>query len=91
LPFEEAQWKALYLPFTLAVWLLLPLAILLVSLTNHLVLAVKRPEGKSNLVDSLFHTLSTLLINKTSMEEKLADLLASRVRLLCVVISSYTG
>jgi hypothetical protein len=61
------------------VWLLLPLAIFLVSVTNHLVLVVRRPAARTSLVDSLMHTLASLLINKTAMEEKLRDLLASRV------------
>jgi hypothetical protein len=39
LPFEDAQWKALTRPYSLIVWILLPISILLVSLTHHIVLS----------------------------------------------------
>jgi hypothetical protein len=81
LPFEKAKWTALYRPFSLAVWLLLPLAVLLISLTNHAVLTLRRSPGEpeSSLVTSLLHTLAILLINRTALEQRLKDFLASRV------------
>jgi hypothetical protein len=39
LPFEDAQWKALTHPYSLAVWILLPISILVVSLTHYVVLS----------------------------------------------------
>jgi hypothetical protein len=81
LPFEDAKWKALYQPFSLTVWLLLPLAVLLISLTNHLVLSALRTanEPESSVVDSLLYSLAVLLLNMTTMEYRLKNYLASRV------------
>ena len=42
LPFEESKWKALYRPYSWIVWSLLPIAVLLVSFTNHLVLIIRQ-------------------------------------------------
>jgi hypothetical protein len=81
LPFEDAKWKALYQPFSLTVWLLLPLAVLLISLTNHLVLSALRTanEPESSVVDSLLYSLAVLLLNMTTMEYRLKNYMASRV------------
>jgi hypothetical protein len=71
----------LYQPFSLTVWLLLPLAVLLISLTNHLVLSALRTanEPESSVVDSLLYSLAVLLLNMTTMEYRLKNYLASRV------------
>jgi hypothetical protein len=63
------------------VWLLLPLAVLLISLTNHLVLSALRTasEPESSVVDSLLYSLAVLLLNMTTMEYRLKNHLASRV------------
>jgi hypothetical protein len=63
------------------VWLLLPLAVLLISLTNHLVLSALRTanEPESSVVDSLLYSLAVLLLNMTTMEYRLKNYLASRV------------
>jgi hypothetical protein len=63
------------------VWLLLPLAVLLISLTNHLVLSALRTanEPESSVVDSLLYSLAVLLLNMTTMEYRLKNYMASRV------------
>ncbi len=60
---------------------MLPLAVLLISLTNHLVLSALRTanEPESSVVDSLLYSLAVLLLNMTTMEYRLKNYLASRV------------